>query len=643
MCGICGVVQVEGRRRPVVPVDVLDRMTDVMTHRGPNDRGTYISDGFALGVRRLSIVDVAGGHQPFANEDGSVWAAQNGELYNHEPLRAELQRDRHAFASACDTEILPHLYERNGTDLPKLLRGKFALAVMDVRRGRTLIARDRLGVKPLYYARAGDLLVFASELKSVLASGLVGPDLDLEAIEAYLTFGFFAGPSTPLRDVRKLLPGHSLVVEDGGVRSERYWELPYPGVAGEPPLDEREYADGLVEILEDSVRARLMSDVPLGAMLSGGLDSSVVVALMARNSSAPIKTFSVAFKEDASGNELADARLVSDTFGTDHHELELSLADQTVSLEELVWHLDEPLADLSSVGLYALSKVAARHVTVALAGQGADELLGGYPVHRNAALADRWSRLPGAVRRVGPAASRLAPRRYRRAVTAVTAPDPVSRALAQSSKLGPELRGQLLRSGRSDPGDGPARRVIESFLDGRAGGALDSALYLHQQFGLVDDMLQYFDRASMATSLEVRVPFLDHHVVEFCASVPDELKVKGLEGKHLLRVAARGLIPDRIIDKSKIGFFSHAVDAWFREQAAPSVRDYLLAPDAAYAALRDRDAVATLVAGSTATGGHGAGNSLLLSILMLEVWLTTFLPRALSPSRALPVGETATA
>jgi asparagine synthase (glutamine-hydrolysing) len=626
MCGICGVVQVEGAPRPVISPEVLAVMTDVMTHRGPNDRGVHFEDGVALGVRRLSIVDVEGGHQPFSNERGSIWAVQNGELYNHGELRDELRQDGHVFESRCDTEVLPHLYERHGADLPRFVRGKFALAVWDSERRRAVIARDRLGVKPLYYARIGDQLVFASELKSLLASGLVDPQLDHEAIVSYLAFGYFAGPSTPLLNVKKLMPAHLLVVEDGTVRTERYWELPFPA-ARPGTMSESDGAEALVRELDESVRLRLMSDVPLGAMLSGGLDSSVVVALMARNMSSPVKTFSVAFAEDTDGNELADARLVAQTFGTDHHELELSLRDEAVSLEDLVWYLDEPLADLSALGFHALSKLAAEQVTVALSGQGADELLGGYPPHRNAALAARWERMPSLLQPLGGLAAGHAPTRVRRAAGAVIAPDPVTRFLRQSSKLDDDLRRRLLRGPLAVSPEPAGRRVVSDALGGRDGDPLAATLFLLQQLGLVDDMLHYFDRASMASSLEVRVPFLDHKVVEFCATVPNGLKVKGLTRKHLLRVAARALIPRQVIEKKKVGFFSHAVGRWFDSQAERVVGDYLLRPDPAFAEILEPAAVEDLVKDDR-SARTWASSGLLLSILMLEIWLSTFLPRA---------------
>src|SRR6478609_4720003 len=343
MCGVCGIVQVGGTPRPISE-PMLEAMTDVMTHRGPNDRGLYVADGIGLGVRRLSIVDVPAGHQPVSNEAGDVWAIQNGELYNHLDLREPLEAEGHAFRSRCDTEILPHLYERYGSAFPTRLRGMFGVAVWDERHRLAVLARDRLGIKPLYFARRDDLLLFASELKGLLASGLIDPELDYEAIDAYLTLGFIPGPMTPLAGVSKVMPGELLVVADGDVRAERYWVYPEPHV----PVrrSEHEYRELLVEKLDESVRLRLMSDVPLGAMLSGGLDSSLVVALMARHMSEPVKTFSVGFAEAGQENELEDARRVAEFFGTDHHELELSFAEDTVELDELVWHMDEPLADL---------------------------------------------------------------------------------------------------------------------------------------------------------------------------------------------------------------------------------------------------------------------------------------------------------
>jgi asparagine synthase (glutamine-hydrolysing) len=609
-------------------------MTDAMTHRGPNDRGTYNAEGAALGVRRLSIVDVEGGHQPFANEDGSIWAVQNGELYNHDQIRSSLTSQGHRFRTRCDTEVIPHLYEDAGTAFPERLRGKFGLAVWDERERRAVIARDRLGVKPLYYAVAGDVLVFASELKSLLASGLVSTDLDFEAIDAYLMLGFVPGPMTPIAAVRKLMPGHRLVVDAAGIRVDPYWEYPVPAPV-EMSVDEA--AERLLACLEESVRLRLMSDVPLGAMLSGGIDSSVIVALMARNMREPVKTFSVGFAEAGNANELDDARHVAAEFGADHHELELSFADQSVDLADLVWFMDEPLADLSALGFLALSELAASEVTVALSGQGADELLGGYRKHRAAAIAAASMRLPAPLRRGLGTAVRDVPGRLRRPLRALLAGNPAERLLVSSGRLEPSLRETLVRGPLAERDGSAAMRIVQERLGSAAQARepLSGALYLDAQLGLVDDMLHYFDRASMAYSLEVRVPFLDHELVEFCATIPSRHKVRRLETKHVLKRAARGLIPDRIIDKPKIGFFRTSVDEWFRAQARGSISDYLLGPDPRYAEFLDRSQVERLVK-EHASGSSSRNADVLLSILMLEVWLSSYLARATSPGSTVP-------
>jgi len=624
VCGICGVVQVGGEPRAVIEPGVLDRMTDAMTHRGPNDRGTYQAPGVALGVRRLSIVDVAMGHQPFSNEDESVWAIQNGELYNHEEIREDLARRGHRFASRCDTEILPHLYEDAGVRFAERLRGKFGIAVWDERRRRAVVARDRLGVKPMYYAQAGDLVVFASELKSLLASGLIGTGLDFEAIEAYMTLGFVPAPMTPLAQVRKLMPGERLIIAPDGVRPERYWEYPKPGA--DKTSSAEELAAGLLERVEDAVRVRLMSDVPLGAMLSGGLDSSLIVALMARNMGEPVKTFSVGFTEDGLANELADARYVASVFGTDHHELEISSTQQDVKLDDLLWSLDEPIADLSSLGFLALSKLAAQHVTVALSGQGADELLGGYKKHRAAALVESWQRLPRPLRRAGERGMLAGPSRLHRAARTLAASDASDRLLAMSGRVDDELRRALYCGPLAESDGRAALRAILPLTKDVDGGALAATLHIDGQLALPDDLLHYFDRTSMTQSLEVRVPFLDHHVVEYCARIPTSLKVRRLRTKHLLKEAARGIVPQRIIDKRKIGFFRGATSRWLQSQMDYAISDYLLAPSPRYAEFLDRAVVERLVAEHRS--GRPVDSQLLVAILMLEVWLSSYHPRA---------------
>ncbi len=624
MCGICGAIQLRGCSRAPLSAETLRAMTDAMHHRGPDDDGYHIDDGIAIGVRRLSIVDVSGGHQPMTNERGTVVAAQNGELYNQEAVRRQLEARGSTFKTGCDTEILPHLYERVGDAAPELLNGIFAFVIWDAEQRRAVLARDRLGVKPLYHAEVGDVLLFGSELKSLLASGLVPTDVDVEAVDLFLSLGFVPGPRTLLRSVKKLLPGHRIVVEPThGVRIERYWQYPEP--APITSRSEGEWKEELLDLLEDAVRGQLMSDVPLGAMLSGGLDSSVVVALMARHMNRPVKTFSVGFA-GVPDNELTFARETAHALGAEHHELELSL-DSPVDLEALIWSLDEPIADLSSLGFSALAALTAEHVTVALSGQGADELLAGYDRYGQIELIDRWTSAPLAMRRLAASIGRFGPTRFKKATAVAASVDPV--------RAGVLVRSEWAESGRARSARGQLRHVPGSVLEqavsdrveGSASRGVERALVLDAQLSLVDDMLHYFDRTSMAHSLEVRVPFLDHRLVELCARMPTKLKLSNGSTKRILRDAARGLVPDCVIDRPKVGFFSGAVEHWLQRQLNGAVGDVLLDPRARYTEFVDRSEMERLVR----AGGSYRKSKLLLSVLMLEIWLSTYLPSATRP------------
>jgi asparagine synthase (glutamine-hydrolysing) len=624
MCGIAGAFRLDGSDLPALPEHVLRSMTELIHYRGPDDAGFVSGEGCSLGARRLSIIDVEGGHQPFSDERGRVWGAQNGEIYNHNDLRAGLQARGHVLRSRCDTEVLPHLYEEHGPGLAEHLRGMFAVAVWDQDKRRGVLIRDRLGVKPLYYAIAGDVVVFGSELKCVIASGLVSPELDPEAISAYLTLGYVPGAMTPLKQVRKLEPGERLVVHDGNVTVERWWHYPAPDPDTTPRSSE-EWAEIVLDKLDESVRLRLMSDVPLGAMLSGGLDSSLIVALMAKHMSEPLETFAVGFSGESS--ELPDARLVADALDAEHHELEVALNTGPDDLSRLIWHLDEPLADLSSVGFLELCRLASEHVTVALSGQGADELFGGYRKHRVASVAERWGKVPAGLRGPAAAAIRRGPGRAGRLVDALQASDPAARLFASSSLVQPDLRGALYGGALAEH-VGAAEGVLRGRLaDTPRSAPLEAALYLDARLGLVDDMLTYFDRASMACSLEVRVPFLDHEFVELAARIPTKHKVKGLTGKHVLRLAAKGLVPDSVLTKKKQGFFNEAVNTWVGADGGALVDRLLLSPEPAYAAVIDRSAVERAVREWRAGAPH---HNLLLALVMLELWLSEYLPRALS-------------
>lgn len=633
MCGIAGAFALDPADGPPLDRDALRRMTDAIAHRGPDDAGLVLEGGLALGARRLSIVDVEHGRQPMANEDATVWAAQNGEIYNHERLAAYLRSRGHALRTRCDTEVLPHLWEELGEGLCERLRGKFAVAAWDERRRRGLLARDRLGVKPLYYAVVDGGVVFGSELKCLAASGLVGDRLDPEAIASYLALGFVPAPLTPLAGVRKLLPGERLVVAEGRAVGDRYWTYPVPSTET-AEMSDREAAQELIEALDESVRARLMSDVPLGAMLSGGLDSSVLVALMAQHGEEPVKTFAVGFEAAGAASELADARRVAVALGTEHHELELPLAGSEEDLARLAWHLDEPLADLSALGFLPLCELASRHVTVALAGQGADELLGGYRRHRLATLVPAWERLPQPLRATLAGAAGATSTRLGGIAAALQAPDPAARLMASVGLLRGDVRRELYAGALAEHASAGERAVRRRLAPARSAPPGEAAMYLEAQLGLADDRLHYFDRASMACSLEVRVPFLDHHVVELCARLPPRAKVGLVHGKRALRLGARELVPGFVLERRKRGFLADSLGSWLGAGAAGTVDRLLLAPEPRLAELVEPAAVRRLV-GAWRAGGAEHGRAV-LALAMLELWLADFRPRAFAGASAPP-------
>jgi asparagine synthase (glutamine-hydrolysing) len=565
MCGICGIASRDPRRTPLEQ-GRLGAMTDAIEHRGPDDAGHALLPGVALGMRRLSIIDVAGSHQPVRTEDGRVLAVFNGEIYGFERLRSDLRARGHRLATSGDSETIVHLYEEHGLDFVRHLRGMFAIALWDEPRRRLVLARDRMGVKPLYYAMTPDGLAFASEVKSLIAGGLLRPELDPMGAELFLAHGFVPGPHTLFAGVRKLPPASLLVFEDGRVVAEReYWnafEEGGPRRAGRWEADQ----ERLMALLGESIRARMIADVPLGVMLSGGLDSSLITAIMAQHSSRPVQTFSIGFEEDAGSDELDDAAAVARRLGTEHHALRTSAVDHPTLLDQALWHLEEPIADVSCLGFLLLSRLARQDVTVALSGQGADELLGGYRKHEIAKLASVARLLaPAPVRSALAAAARHSHRRsaLARGVLAVSTDDPAERLLAMSRVVQAAERTALLDPGFAVAGaEDTIAAVVRAGLPPVALTPLGETLHLDSRLALVDNMLLYFDKMSMAASLEVRVPFLDHDVVAFCSRLPDSRRVWRLRRKELLKRASRGLVDDRIIDKPKRGFFHSALGAW---------------------------------------------------------------------------------
>ncbi len=564
MCGICGIASLRG----AVDRACLEAMNQTLVHRGPDSDGFFVEGGVGIAARRLSIIDLETGDQPIGNEDGSIHVVQNGELYNYQELRAELERAGHRFSTRGDTEVLVHLYEQYGLGFAERLRGMFAVAIWDAPRNRLVLARDRFGIKPLYYRADASGLQFASELRA-----LPRGEIDLDALEAFLVFNAIPVPFSIFRETRKLPPGQILVWEGGEPQLERYARPSPVGAAEVRDDDEAELVEELRARLRDSVRAHLVSDVPVGVLLSGGVDSSALAALASEESSEPLHTFSIGFEEE-SFNELGNARLVAERYSTRHHELVLR-PDAALLLPVLAEAFDEPFADSSSLPTYLVSQLAASHVKVALSGEGGDELFGGYHTYAADLLALRIGRLAPLLRPIVerlPSTTSAASFDYRakRFVRGAVLP-PLERHHAWKEIFSPDARAEL--TGRRSGYD-PVDLLRARFSETEDADLLARLQDVDIGSYLVDDLLVKTDRASMANSLEARVPFLDTVVSNFALALPSRHKVRGFRKKVLLRKAVAPLVPDEIVSGKKRGFSIPAA-AWLRGELAPFAREAL--------------------------------------------------------------------
>ncbi len=581
MCGFCGVLNLDGQ----APVDreVLAAMTATLRHRGPDDLGHFLAGPVGLGHRRLSIIDLATGRQPLSNEDGSIWIVYNGELYNYPEMRADLEKAGHRFATRSDTEVVVHAYEEYGSNCLKAMNGMFAFALWDGRRRRLLLARDRVGIKPLYYACLPGCLLFGSEVKALLAHPHLERRLDLTALNLYLSLEYVPTPYSIFEGVRKLPPGHFLEVEGEKSRLESYWDLILDdGRPRRPPHLNDSIAE-VRRVLQAAVAMELIADVPVGVLLSGGIDSSAVAAMMVRASSRPVPSFSVAF-DDPSFDESAHARLVARHLGTEHHEFPLSAQTALESIPEIMAGLDEPLGDSSIIPTFCLSRFTKQHVKVALGGDGGDELFGGYSTLQAHRLAGYYQRLaPGWLRRlVEPWVLEKLPVSFdnlsfdfkvRRFLRDYHLP-PVVRHHRWLGSFTPEEKGRLLT-----PAGGGFQEEVADLVERYARQAhtpdlLNQVLYCDLKLYLEGDILVKVDRASMANSLEVRVPLLNRLVVEYAASLPHSLKLRGLTTKFLLRRALQGFLPDSILARGKKGF-NVPVARWFAGPLKPLLEEML--------------------------------------------------------------------
>lgn len=630
MCGIYGVLDLTSG--PAPGEALMARMGEALKHRGPDDEGVYCSRGIALGMRRLSIIDLGGGHQPISNEDGSIWVINNGEIYNFQELRDRLIKSGHTFRSNSDTEVLVHLYEQHGLDFVKSLRGMFALAIWDGNLSRLVLVRDRLGKKPLYVRREPTRLLFASEIKAILQAEGVPRELDHESLPEYLSLGYVPAPRTIFLGIEKVLPGHMLVAEKGRVADHEYWDINFDQVE---QRSEQEWIEKVREKLLESVRLRLISDVPLGAFLSGGIDSSSVVAAMAQVMNQPVKTYSIGFAgEDKFYDELPYARIVAEAFHTDHHEIVVR-PQVAELLPKLIWHMDEPIADSALITTYLVSRLARESVTVILSGVGGDELFGGYRRYLGDSLRRYYSYLPGFVRRSWlPSLLNSLPQdrssgwknniRYASAFVKAEQAEPVARYSSFVGVFSPELRAQLMRGiSASDNGGNWAAAVLQPYFDRcRTADSLHQLMYVDMKTSLPDDLLLLTDKATMAASIECRAPFIDHELVELTARIPSNFKVRGLSMKYLLKKVVAPWLPPQILHRKKRGFGA-PVGAWLRKDLDDMMHDTLSNEQVRKRGLFDPATVSQIIDDHRAQRSDHTDH--LLGLINLELWCRIFL------------------
>ncbi|HEX8818125.1 MAG TPA: asparagine synthase (glutamine-hydrolyzing) [Terriglobales bacterium] len=639
MCGICGIYYTDND--PRVDSAVLTAMNARIAHRGPDDEGFFVEGNVGLAMRRLSIVDVQTGRQPIANEDENLWLVYNGEIYNHRELRADLQARGHRYRTRSDTETILHLYEEYGTDCVNHLRGMFAFAIWDKLARRLFIARDRLGIKPLYYWHNNGTFLFASEIKSILSYPGVQPTFNRSTLAEYLAFGYVTGPETMFSGVHNLLPGHTLKLgEDDNLAIHQYWDLPIADVGTSRP--KAFYVGKYREMLEESVSSHLMSDVPLGVFLSGGLDSSVIAALTAKISGRQIETFSVGYAESAF-SELPSARQVAEHIGSSHHEVRIGREGFFEVLPQLIWYEDEPIAWPSSVSLYSVAKLARESVKVVLTGEGSDETLAGYARYpwtlRNVQMDSVYRALtPALIRGL-----------VRKGIDRSPLPAGIHRKLAHTflarnggewssfyfdnfySAFSAKDQSLMLNGQVSSTGDayaGPLR-----YWDKSTGDLLHRLLYVDIKTYLVE-LLMKQDQMSMAASLESRVPFLDHKLVEFTAEIPVAYSINGLTGKSILKAAASDLLPASIIHRRKMGFPTPWA-SWLAAEL-PNIESILLSQRARSRGLFKDEAIRALLAEHRA--GHRDHSTRIWRLLNLELWQRVFI----DGGEATPRGDTST-
>jgi asparagine synthase (glutamine-hydrolysing) len=625
MCGVHGYIRLDGGPAERAP---LDAMGNVTVHRGPDDAGFHVDGPCAIGMRRLSIIDVATGHQPLRSADGTLWLVCNGEIYNYRELRTELAGRGHSFLTQSDSEVILGLYQEMGDRCVERLNGMFGFALWDSVRRRLLIGRDRLGIKPIYTLNDGKRFAFASEAKALLALPGVSAALDADALPGYLHLGYVVAPHCLLSGIRKLPAATVLTIEGRSVTERRYWRI-------EGHIDRRRSAEEWTSIvrerIEQSVRMQMVSDVPIGAFLSGGIDSSAVVGFMSRHSSEPVRTYSIGFTGGAADNfynELPYAALVANRFATEHHEIVVK-PDVVGLLPHLAWHLDEPMADTAFITTYLVAKFARESVTVILSGVGGDEIFGGYRRYLGDHVQRRFATLPTWLQQLAMRTGRHLPAdrhspllnaaRYAKAFLAAVDLPPAARYSAFLQVYAHAEIGELLLS---DARCGDA--IADAFGRADSTDEINRLLVVDAETQLPDDLLMLTDRMTMAASLECRVPFLDHELVELAATIPADIKMRGGELKHVMKRALADLLPPQILNRKKRGF-GMPMGAWLKRELAPVLRDVLSPSSLAARGLFRPQAVQRLIADHQANRIDGTDR--LLALLNLEIWSRIYLDR----------------
>lgn len=619
MCGIAGILQLDGSQ--TAPSQVLERMLHAIIHRGPDEDGKLHDGPLAMGMRRLSIIDLADGTQPIANETGRYNVVFNGEIYNYRELREQLVARGHQFRTNSDTEVIVHLYEDHGANCVDFLRGMFGLAIWDNEERSLFIARDRMGIKPVYYTIRDNTFIFGSEIKSLLEHPSVTGSLDHQALAAYLSLKYVPAPMTMFEGITSLPPAHCLTIKDGKIESQRYWDVSYRKPAEQKTEDE--YTDQLHELLRESVGLRLRSDVPFGAFLSGGIDSSIIVALMAEQLTDPVNTFSVGFAGGNEADELPYAKLVADRFKCQHHTLTIEARHFIDYAENVLWHLDQPIADQATVATHMVAKLARRNVKMVLTGEGGDELFAGYARYVGNRYEKLFRPLPAFAGKFIRRGADLLPgmRRGKIALGALTQSDEATRLANWFPMFSDDFKDDLMsKSLRTF--DCPSSIYFKQELERcDATHSLDRMLHTDCNLWLPDYLLLRGDKLTMANSLEARVPLLDHHLVEFAAALPPEYKLNGTNRKHLLKRVASRYLPDEIVYRRKQGF-PIPIDTWLRNEAKPMMTDLLSAEKISQRGLFNTNTVMRLVSRHCKGTHDHAGE--LWGLMSIEMWMQKF-------------------